>query len=103
MKSISKAKHLIKNYGLKYYFSRLILRLIYKSFSIDHMSLAKEKIRVDANSIFKNIISHGPFKGMILSDQVWWGKYDLVSKYLGQYEEHVLLKLKSLSSEYSHS
>ena len=102
MKSIIKAKHLIKNYGLKYYFSRLILRLIYKSFSIDHMSLAKEKIRVDANSIFKNIISHGPFKGMILSDQVWWGKYDLVSKYLGQYEEHVLLKLKSLSSDYSH-
>ena len=46
MKSIIKAKHLIKNYGLKYYFSRLILRLIYKSFSIDHMSLAKEKIRV---------------------------------------------------------
>ena len=42
---------------------------------------------------YENIISFGPFSGMKLSKNPWWGSYDQISKILGEYEKEVLEKL----------
>lgn len=41
-------------------------------------------------------VKYGPFKGMALSDETWWGSYDLGAQCLGIYEYEILLELSSL-------
>ena len=31
-----------------------------------------------------------PFKGINMSEEILWGENDLISKYLGEYEGHIL-------------
>ena len=48
------------------------------------------------NLVYKeygNKIAFGPFAGMSLSLDPWWGSYDQISKILGEYEKEVLNKL----------
>lgn len=42
-------------------------------------------------------VAYGPFKGMKLSREAWWGTKDACSKLLGVYERQVQEKLESLS------
>ncbi len=51
---------------------------------------AKERVLDHVMSIHKGVVAYGPFTGMILSADVWWGKYDVTTKLLGVYERHIL-------------
>ena len=102
MKKFTKTFRLKKKYGNKYLFS-YIANLILQRFGLfTGAQLFKEKISKDAEYIFGKTIKYGPFKGMKLSSNIWWGKYDILSKYLGQYEPHILEKLISNSKNNTH-
>lgn len=91
-----------ENYGTRYLFS-LIASVILRKFKLyDATQLHKEKILHDAKAIFGSQVKYGIFSGMKISSNVWWGRYDLLSKYLGQYESHILSKLRELSKNYDH-
>lgn len=91
-----------KRYGLKYAISIIANFFLDKMGLYNALQLHKEKIYYDANALFRNQVAYGLFKGMKISNNVWWGKYDALSKYLGQYEPHILCKLKDLSKTYDH-
>ena len=46
-------------------------------------------------------VAHGPFKGMQLSRQAWWGTKDASSKLLGVYERQVQEQLETFASQAS--
>ena len=59
---------------------------------------AKEKVLLHLLNMHKATVAYGPFKGMKLSQDVWWGKFDLSTKMLGVYEHHVLSQIVDLSA-----
>jgi hypothetical protein len=86
-----------KKYGLKYTISLIINYFFSKIGILSEVELLKIKINKDLSLDFKNTVLHGVFKGMKLSDKVWWGKYDIANKLFGQYEAHVVNKIIELS------
>ena len=46
-------------------------------------------------------VAHGPFKGMQLSRQAWWGTKDVSSKLLGVYERQVQAQLETFAAHAS--
>ena len=50
---------------------------------------------------YRDRVAHGPFKGMQLSRQAWWGTKDACSKLLGVYERQVQEKLEAFASHAS--
>lgn len=102
MRTLLRIREILETYGLQYLLSIIASVFIRKLGLYDRLQLTKEKIRMDADNLFEKKVAYGPFKGMLLSDEVWWGKYDLLSKYLGQYEEHVMDEVLSLSKSFDH-
>ena len=47
---------------------------------------------------YEDRVAHGPFKGMQLSRQAWWGTKDASSKLLGVYERQVQEQLEAFAS-----
>ena len=56
-------------------------------------NVIKEKALKIVQDKYENVISFGPFSGIKLSKNPWWGSYDQTSKILGEYEKEVLDKL----------
>lgn len=102
MKKINQAFKIKKKYGSKYLISLIANYVLRKLKLFDAIQLHKEKICCDAKTIFGDQIAFGIFKGMKLSSNVWWGRHDILAKYLGQYEPHILQKLEDLSNHYEH-
>jgi hypothetical protein len=50
---------------------------------------------------YEDRVAHGPFKGMQLSRQAWWGTKDASSKLLGVYERQVQDQLEAFASNAS--
>ena len=94
---INKAYLLIKNYGVRYTISFIINYLFSKIGIFSEIELVKMKINKDISKDYNNIIQYGVFKGMKMSEKVWWGKFDLANKIFGQYETHVINKITELS------
>jgi hypothetical protein len=92
----------IQAYGLNYVLSLIVERLLRGIGLLNSIELVKVKVNIDSRQVFGNEIKYGQLKGVKLANQMWWGKYDLVSKYLGQYEKHVIDKLAELSLKYNH-
>jgi len=57
-----------------------------------HETVQERKQRISLEVFHTNggFIRHGPFKGMRLSEETWWGKNDLGAQTLGLYEPSVL-------------
>jgi len=77
-------------------FSWLLLEAISKiSFNKLELRIDKvvEKKRIDLSNkvskIFNNTVQEGPFKGMIISEDQFWGLGDKASKILGLYEKEI--------------
>ena len=77
-------------------FSWLLLEAISKiSFNKLELRIDKvvEKKRIDLSNkvskIFNNTVQEGPFKGMIISEDQFWGPGDKASKILGLYEKEI--------------
>jgi len=102
MRKLKRIIETTETYGLRYLFS-LIAGFIIKKFKLhDALQLHKERILRDANAMFGNQVAYGIFTGMKISNEVSWGRHDALSKYLGQYESHILEKLKNLGERYDH-
>ncbi|MDH0898491.1 hypothetical protein N5C12_03845 [Comamonas aquatica] len=50
----------------------------------------QERISLEVFQLCKKTVCYGPFKGMKLSEDNWWGKLDLGSQCLGLYEKELL-------------
>ena len=77
-------------------FSWLLLEAISKiSFNKLELRIDKvvEKKRIDlsikVSKIFNNTVQEGPYKGMIISEDQFWGPGDKASKILGLYEKEI--------------
>ena len=102
IRKLNRVMKIRENYGTRYLFS-LIASFILRKFKLyDAVQLHKEKILHDAKTIFGNQVKYGIFKGMEMSSNVFWGRHDILSKQLGQYEPHILSKLRELSKTYDH-
>jgi hypothetical protein len=102
IKIINRILEIKNKYGTKYLLSLIVSFALRKLKLFDAVQLHKERISCDAKNLFGNQVAYGIFKGMKFSNNVWWGKYDVLAKYLGQYEAHVLNKLEELSSHHDH-
>ena len=51
--------------------------------------------------LYQGKVAHGPFKGMQLPRETWWGTKDACSKLIGVYEKQVQDKLESLAPKAS--
>lgn len=102
MKKFRRAIEIIEIYGTRYLFSLIVNAVIRRLGLLDMKQIIKERASIDAKHLFQNKVAYGPFKGMMISDNVWWGKHDVLAKYLGEYEPHITEKLIELSRNYNH-
>lgn len=58
---------------------------------------ARLRISDYLSELYDNTVAHGPFKGMKLSTDTWWGPSLAGGKILGTYERQVLEKIHELS------
>ena len=49
------------------------------------------------NESFSATVRYGPFKGLVLSREIWWGKTDRAGMLLGIYEKEVLQSVEKAS------
>jgi hypothetical protein len=61
-----------------------------KNFRKETLAQRKERISIELYEYCNGIVRYGPFSGLKLSKNPWWGKSDLGSMCLGLYEEEVL-------------
>ena len=85
-----------RRHGLRYTIVRMVMGLLREH---DAIHKSKQKVLSALLLKHKSIVAYGPFKGMKLSQNVWWGQFDLITKILGVYEEHVLKKLSEISKK----
>ena len=90
------------------YFKLILKKLSHGNFSwflleaISKISFNKLELRIDkvvekkrialsnkVSKIFNNTVQEGPFKGMIISEDQFWGPGDKASKILGLYEKEI--------------
>lgn len=84
---------LARKRGLRVAVQRALMRIFGLKGEI---ARAKDKVLGHLWRLHGGVVAYGPFKGMRLSQEVWWGHYDLITKTLGVYEHHVLEKLFEL-------
>lgn len=80
--------------------SIFLVRVLAKILRVDiGYQAAKNKVWQILEEKYGLVVAHGPFKGMKLSEDVWWSKNDRITQMLGIYEEHVLERLKVFSTQ----
>lgn len=82
--------------GLSFLIVRLIANILRVEIGIQR---AKNKAWAILKERYSFVIAHGPFKGMLLAEDVWWSGNDRITQTLGVYEEHVLKKLRLFSGQ----
>lgn len=76
------------------------MRQIEKALGVeDPITRARSKVLQRVVEQHRHVVAYGPFRGLKLDPDVWWGRYDLTTKLLGVYEEHVTAKLCELLRE----
>jgi hypothetical protein len=67
------------------------------------MGIAIDKKRhllsLELSNRMRHVVKYGPFKGMKLSHENWWGSYDRASMLLGIYEKEVLDSIMTISKK----
>lgn len=93
---ISRLQNALKSDGL----SMLLVRVLAKILRVDiGFRAAKNKAWKILQAKYNLVVAHGPFKGMKLSNDVWWSSNDRITQTLGIYEQHVLEKLQIFSKQ----
>ena len=49
--------------------------------------------------IYNGVVNYGPFKGLQLNDDTWWGQSDLGSQCLGLYEREILEFISGINND----
>jgi len=60
----------------------------------------QERISTEVFDILNGIIKYGPFKGLHLDRDTWWGKLDLGSQCLGLYEKEILNLIETTDADH---
>lgn len=68
---------------------------------IDPVIRRQLQLSSEINILLKSTVSYGPFKGLKLSKDIWWGKTDRANMLLGLYEQEITAELMNLPSEYN--
>lgn len=58
------------------------------------------KLSILIENLFNSTVAYGPFKGLKLSSDTWWGKADKASMFLGLYEREILDSLAKIPKQY---
>lgn len=58
----------------------------------------QERMSLEVFDILKGEVKYGPFKGLRLDRDTWWGKLDLGSQCLGLYEKEILNLIESTNT-----
>ena len=106
--NINKFKHLYKTYlklaekdgqmkAGKEVISILLNKIGIKS---DAINRRKSEISNHFDKIFESTVIYGPFKGLKLSKDTWWGSTDRASMLFGFYEKEVLESLQNIPKHY---
>lgn len=72
------------------------LRIAWREETISQRS---ERVSIETYDLCNGEVKYGPFKGLKLSENSWWGKSDLGSQCLGLYEKEILTHIKNSSSQ----
>jgi len=59
----------------------------------------QERISLEVFDLLGGVVKYGPFKGLKLDKDTWWGKLDLGSQCLGLYEKELLNEIDALSED----
>jgi len=67
---------------------------------LSQQTTEQSKLRVleHLRYLYGDKVEYGPFKGMRLGFRVWWSKFDVITKLLGVYEEHIVDQLRHFYS-----
>ena len=90
----------VRHYGVRYLISILISMLLKKIGFLDQIQMMKVKLNHRVRNQFDDRVFLGPFAGLKLSNDVWWGKNDYISKVFGEYERNVVDELIKNSHSY---
>ncbi len=101
-RKVRKLSNILKEDGMKYFISKLISFFIGKFGLFNHTQIIKKEMKKKAHDIFNQKVAYGPFRGMYISEEIWWGENDVISKYLGEYEGHILQEIVLQSTKYRH-
>lgn len=96
IKFIERAKQNVLRDGIKFTLVRKFAKLLGQD---DAIANAKQKVLTRLIDVHGPIVSYGPFKGMKLSKDAWWGKFDIISKILGIYEPHIVDRLVTFADD----
>ncbi len=66
-------------------------------------SIYKRRIEISKkfDSLFNSTVAYGPFKGLKLSAETWWGSADRASMLFGFYEKELLESLQKIPKKYT--
>ncbi len=81
----------MKNY-LKKIYKPLKLKLLKVGIG-NPIKVRRLRLSILINKIFNSTVAYGPFKGLKLANNLWWGSEDRPSILLGLYEQEVLNSL----------
>lgn len=59
----------------------------------------QERISLEVFNMLGGTVAYGPFKGLVLNKERWWGSLDLASQCLGLYEREFLDILQNLKND----
>ncbi len=61
----------------------------------------RKQISAKINNYLDATVSYGPFKGLKLAPEIWWGKGDRASMLLGLYEKELLDKITNVPERFN--
>lgn len=93
---IERARQNLSRDGLRFTLVRKFAQLLGQD---DTVTRAKRKVLTKLLDVHGPVVSDGPFRGMKLSTDPWWGGFDLISKILGNYEPHVIEHILALADK----
>jgi hypothetical protein len=96
IKFIERIKARISQDGIRFTLARKLSKLLWEE---DAIKNAKQRVLTKLLQLHGPVVSHGPFKGVVLSEDSWWGRFDLISKILGIYEPHVIEVLSRFADQ----
>jgi hypothetical protein len=94
---ISTVKKVANAYN-KIGFGGVVVRVLHRfGFYEPEILAARRKTTDLVRKLHNDVIAYGAFSGMILSNSIWWGRFDFANKILGTYETQVIDKLVELA------
>jgi 16S rRNA G966 N2-methylase RsmD len=100
MKYLTQFLSFKKSFGIKFTISRILINTITRLNLLNEIELSRIIINDEIGTLFHNKVKYGIFKGMEISNKIFWGKYDQCIKFLGQYEIQVINKIIESSNNY---